>query len=294
MDYRELNKKTAKDAYPLPRPDEVQYHLMGSTIFSTFDLKSGYWQLPVHQDDQPKTAQFSRMSFGLSGAPGSFQRLMNTVCGDLPFVTTYLYDLLVHSTTKEDHLQHLHILFEKMSAAGLTFRGSKCHIGLSHVTYLGHVFSAEGMGPDPQKVSAVNDWMVPTDPDSLQSFLELASFYHQYIPCFADIAAPLYHLTNKGVTFEWSLTCQSAFDKLKDALIQAPMLKYPDFTPQANPFHLYTDASATGIGAVLDQSSHVIVYVSRALTKSEQNYSMIQRECLALVYALKQFRHYIL
>ena len=107
---------------PLPRPDEVQDHLMGSTIFSTFDLESGYWQLPVHQDDQPKTAfcpgagfglfQFCRMLFGLSGAPGSFQRLMNTVCGDLPFVTTYLDDLLVHSTTKEDHLQHLHILFE--------------------------------------------------------------------------------------------------------------------------------------------------------------------------------------
>ena len=197
---------------------------MGSTIFSTFDLKSGYWQLPVHQDDQPKTAfcpgagfglfQFCRMPFGLSGAPGSFQRLMNTVCGDLPFVTTYLDDLLVHSTTKEEHLQHLHILFDKMSAAGLTFRGSKCHIGLSHVTYLGHVFSAEGMGPDPQKVSAVRDWMVPTDPASVRSFLGLASYYRRYIPCFADIAAPLYHLTNKGVTFEWSLTCQSAFDKL--------------------------------------------------------------------------------
>ena len=145
-----------------------------------------------------------------------------------------------------------------------------------------------------QKVSAVHDWMVPTDPASLQSFLELVSYYCRYIPCFADIAAPLYHLTNKGVTFEWSLTCQSAFDKLKDALIQALILKYPDFTPLAKPFHLYTDASATGIGAVLEQSSHVIVYVSRALTKSEQNYNMIQRECLALVYALKQFRHYLL
>ena len=155
------------------------------------------------------------------------------------------------------------------------------------ISYLGHVFSAEGMGPDPQKVSAVCDWMVPTDPASLQSFLGLASYYHRYIPCFADIPAPLYHLTTKGVTFEWSPPCQSAFDNLKDALIQAPILKYPDFTSLAKPFHLYTDASATGIGAVLEQSSHVIAYVSRALTKSEQNYSVIQRECLALVYALK-------
>ena len=136
---------------------------MGSTIFSTFDLKSGYWQLPVHPDDQPKTAfcpgsgfglfQFCRMPFGLLAASGSFQRVMNNVCGDLPFVTTYLDDLLVHSKSKEDYL---HILFQKMSAAGLTFRGSKCHIGLSQVTYLGHDFSA-GVGLDPHKVNAVRN-----------------------------------------------------------------------------------------------------------------------------------------
>ena len=260
VDYRELNKKTVKDAYPLPRPDEVQDCLMGSTIFSTLDLKSGYWQLPVHPDDQSKTAfcpgsgfglfQFCRMPFGLSGAPTSFQQLMNRVCADLSFVTTYLDDILIHSASKEDHLQHLHILFQKMSAAGLTFRGSKCHIGLSQVTYLGHVFSAEGMGPDPQKVSAVYDWATPTYPAHLRSFLGLASYHRRYIPCFANIAAPLYHLTNKDVTFEWSSSCQSAFDNLKDALTQAPILKYPDFTPSAKPFHLYTDASATGIGTI--------------------------------------------
>ena len=131
VDHRELNKRTVKDAYPLPWPDEVQDQLMDSTVFSTLDLKSGYWQLPVHVDDQPKTAfhpgaefglfQFRRVPFGLSGAPSSFQRLMNNVCGDLPFVTTYLDDLFVHSATKEDHLQHLCIFFQKMSAAGLTF-----------------------------------------------------------------------------------------------------------------------------------------------------------------------------
>ena len=152
-DYRELNKKAVKDAYPLPRPDEVQDCLMGSTVFSTLDLKNGYWQLPVHVDDQPKTAfcpgagfrlfQFCRMPFGLSGSPSLFQQLMNNVCGDLPFVTTYLDDLLVHTPTKEDHLQHLCILFQKIAAAGLTFRGRKCQIGLLQVTYLGHVFTAD-------------------------------------------------------------------------------------------------------------------------------------------------------
>ena len=176
VDYRELNK-TLKDAYLLPRPDEVQDRLIGSTIFSTFDLKSGYWQLPVHPDDQPKTAfcpgagfglfEFCRMPFGLCGAPASFQRLMNTVCADLPFVTTYLDDLLVHSASKQEHAQHLDILFHKMSAAGLTFRGSKCHVGLSQVSYLGHVFSTEGMQPDMQKVNAIRDWGTPTEPSAL-------------------------------------------------------------------------------------------------------------------------------
>jgi len=119
--------------------------------------------------------------------------------------------------------------------------------------------------------------------------LGLASYYRRYIPCFAEIAAPLYHLTNKGVPFEWSSFCQSAFSNLKDSLTSAPVLKYPGFTPSAQQFHLYTDASATGIGGVLEQSGHVIAYVSRALTKSEQNYSVIQRDscvCLKAVQAL--------
>lgn len=304
VDYRELNKKTVKDAYPLPRPDEVQDQLMGCTVFSTLDLKSGYWQLPVHADDRPKTAfcpgpgfglfQFCRMPFGLTGAPSSFQRLMNRICGDLPFVTTYLDDLLVYSKTPQEHKQHLEILFDRISTAGLTLRGNKCHIGLSQVTYLGHTFTADGMSPEPQKVSVIRDWAVPTDTTTLKSFLGLASYYRRYIHNFADIAAPLHQLTNKGTPFTWTLACQTSFEQLKYFLTHAPILKYPDFSTSAQSFQLYTDASATGIGAVLEQSGHVIAYASRTLTGSEKNYSVIQRECLAVVYALKQFRHYLL
>ena len=182
---------------------------MGSTIFSTLDLRSGYWQLPVHVDDQPKTAfspgpgfglfQFQRMPFGLSGAPASFQRLINIICHDLSFVTTYLDDLFVHSKDIHEHMKHLEVLFQRMHDAGLTFRGSKCQIGLPSVAYLGHIFSATGMSPDPEKVSAVSNWLSPNEVGTLRSFLGLTSYYRRYIHKFSDIATPLYHLTNKSV-----------------------------------------------------------------------------------------------
>ena len=249
VDYRALNKQTVKDAYPLPRPDEVQDRLAGCTIFSTLDLRSGYWQLPVHKEDQAKTAfcpgpglglfQFHRMPFGLSGAPASFQRLMDRICRDLPFATTYLDDLLIHSRTLQDHREHLHILFERLSRAGLTLQGDKCTIGLTKVKYLGHLFSAKGMEPDPQKVAAVSDWDTPNNVGELRSFLGLASYYRRYIYQFADVAAPLNHLTNKGVHFVWDNNCQLAFETLKKSLTQAPVLAYPNFSSSASQFQLH-------------------------------------------------------
>ena len=202
VDYRELNKRTVKDAYPLPRPDEVQDQLAGSRVFTTPDLQCGYWQLPVHPVDRDKTAfspgpgmglfQFPQMPFGLSGAPASFQRLMDKICHGLPFTTTYLDHVLVHSASMQEHAEHLRLVLERLSTAGLTLQGRKCNIGMAKVTYLGHVFSAAGMEPDPQKVAAVHDWTTPTNVSDLQSFLGLASYYWRYIPCFADIAKPLH------------------------------------------------------------------------------------------------------
>ena len=304
VDYRELNKRTVKDAYPLPRPDEAQDRLSGSSIFSTLDLQHGYWQLPVAEEDRPKTAfcpgpglglfQFCRMPFGLTGAPSAFQRLMDKVFQGLPFVTTYLDDVLVHSPTVKDHKDHLRQAFQRLANAGLTLRGTKCHIGMEQVSYLGHVFSVRGMEPDPKKVAAVHDWQTPTDASGLRGFLGLASYYRRYINGFADVAAPLHHLLSKGVTFTWDTACQEAFDRLKTALIQAPVLAFPDFNSSAAPFQLQADASGVGVGAVLEQNGHVIAYASRVLSTAERNYSVIQRECLAVVYALKQFRHYLL
>ena len=301
VDYRELNKKTTKDAYPLPRLDEVQDRLSGSTISSTLHLRSGYWQLPVNPADCCKTAfcpgpglglfQFCRMPFGLSGAPGSFQRLMDTLFRDFSFVTTYLDDVLVHSRTAAEHKEHLRTVFSKLESAGLTLNGSKCTIAMYQVKYLGHVFSSNGMEPDQSKTSAVCNWSTPSDTSNLRSFLGLASYYRRYIHNFAEIAAPLHQLTNKGVKFEWTPSCRSAFNHLKQKLTEAP---YPQFGPAAEQFILQTDASATGIGAVLEQGGRVVGYASRTLSSAEKNYNVIQRECLAVIFALKQFRHYLL
>lgn len=304
IDYRELNKKTVKDAYPLPLADEVQDHLAGSTIFSTLDLRSGYWQMPVHHSDQHKTAfcpgpglglfQFKRMPFGLTGAPSSFQRMMDKLFRDLPFVSSYIDDVLIHSSDVSSHRKHLQEVFRRLREAGLTLRGQKCHIGLSQVSYLGHTFSADGVAPDKNKVQAVQDWPTPTDVVTLRQFLGLASYYRRYIRHFSDVAGPLYRLTQTGVPFEWSPECCHAFQSLKDALTSAPVLAYPRFDTNAAPFVLHTDASDHGLGAVLEQDGRVVAYTSRTLTNTKKNYSVIQKECLAVVYATKQFRHYLL
>ena len=266
VDYRELNKKTQRDTYPLPLPDKVQDKLANSSIFSTLDLQCGYWQLPVHPQDRHKTAfcpdpgmglfQFRCMPFGLTGAPSSFQRLMNQLFRELPFVTVtavYIDDILIHSANKEEHVRHLRQVFNLLSEANLTLQGTKCHLAMPEVSYLGHVFSVTGMSPDPQKVSAVKDWPSPTNAEEVRRFLGLASYYRGYILGFSDIAKPLHNLTQKQIQFHWSDQCEDAFNTLKEHLIQAPVLAYPQFDSRAPPFILQTDASSVGIAAILEQ-----------------------------------------
>ena len=194
--------------------DEVQDRLSGSVIFSKLDLQSGYWQVPVHDADQEKTAfcpgpgmglfQFTRMPFGLSGAPSSFQRLMNIIMRGLPFVSTYIDDVLIHSDSEEVHKGHLQEAFRRLRKTGLTLRGVKCQIGVSQVSYLGHVFSGKGMSPDDSKIRAVTEWPKPVDAGDVRQFLGLASYYRRYIKGFADLAAPLHQLTHNDAEFKWT------------------------------------------------------------------------------------------
>ena len=199
IDYRELNKRTVKDAYPTLLVDEVQDHLSGCSIFTTLDLQSGYWQLPVHPADVQKPAfcpnpgmglyQFKQMLFGLTEAPGSFQRLMDKIMRGLPFITTYIDDVLVHSKIQEQHKQHLQQVFQCLSDAGLTLRGHKCTLAMSQVTYLGHKFTQSDLTSDGNKIQAIQEWPIPTNVSFLKQFFGLASYYRRYIT----------HLKHKGV-----------------------------------------------------------------------------------------------
>ena len=232
------------------------------------------------------TVRICRMPFGLTDAPSFFQCVMDKTLQGLPFVTIYLDDILVHSESVETHAQHLRIVFQHIRDAGLTLRGSKYHLGLSSVYYLGHVFSAKGMSADPSKVQDITDWPVPTNATEVRQFLGLVSYYRRYILNFANIAAPL-HLTQKDASFSWNSKCEEAFQALKAHLVQASLFTYPCFNVTAEEFVLQTDASAVGLGAILEQNGHVIAYASHSLTSYKCNYSVVQRECLAIVFSLK-------
>ena len=227
--------------------------------------------------------QFTRVPFGLSGALSSFQCLMNIIMRGLPFVSTYIDDVLIHSESEELHKVHLQEAFKRLRQAGLTLWGVKSQIGMSQVTYLGHVFSGNGMTSDGSKIRAVTEWPKLVDAGDLRQFLGLASYYWRYINRFADLAAPLHQLTHNNAEFQWTEECNNAFQSIQKRLTEAPVLAFPRFDRQAGTMVLQTDASGVGLGAVLEQEGHVIGYASRTLSRSESNYSVIQREYLVIV-----------
>lgn len=310
VDYRALNAISRKDKYPIPRIDELLDRLKGAAFFSSLDLASGYWQIRVAPEDVPKTAfqtrygayEFLVMPFGLANAPATFQRLMNSTFGPEmdEYVLVYLDDILVFSKTLEDHIRHLDTVLERLQEEKLYAKRKKCRFFQTEVQFLGHVVSAEGIRADPEKVAAIIALRQPQNVSELRSFLGCASFYRRYIQKFAHMAAPLTDLLKNNVAFFWTEQHQLAFERLKMALTNAPVLHPPDMT---RPFHLYTDASKDAIGAALMQSTtddaqskHLapVAYVSRVLSETERRWATHERELLGVVYALKQFRHYLL
>jgi transposase InsO family protein len=305
VDYRRLNQVTRKDTYPLPRIDVCLDGMSGAQWFSTFDFRSSYHQVEVRPENADNTAficreglfRFLTMPFGLCGAPATFQRLMDMMMSGLNFeiCLVYLDDIIVFSTTLEQHLERLCQVLDRIRTSGLKIRPSKTHLLRRSVNFLGHVVSYQGIEPQTEKLAAVRDWPQPENVRDVKASLGLCTYYRRFVEGFADRAAPLYELLTKNKTFKWTNRCQQSFDDLKVALTSAPVLGMPNET---DPFVLDTDASDEAIGAVLSQVQEaketVIAYASRRLSQAERNYCVTRRELLAVVAFVKYFRHYIL
>ncbi|KAL0554785.1 hypothetical protein IC582_008713 [Cucumis melo] len=300
IDYRELNKVTVKNRYPLPRIDDLFDQLQGATVFSKIDLRSGYHQLRIKDGDVPKTAFRSRyghyefivMSFGLTNAPAVFMDLMNRVFREFldTFVIVFIDDILIYSKTEAEHEEHLRIVLQTLRDNKLYAKFSKCEFWLKQVSFLGHVVSKAGVSVDPAKIEAVTGWTRPSTVSEVRSFLGLAGYYRRFVENFSRIATPLTQLTRKGAPFVWSKACEDSFQNLKQKLVTAPVLTVPD---GSGSFVIYSDASKKGLGCVLMQQGKVVAYASRQLKSHEQNYPTHDLELAAVVFALKIWRHYL-
>ena len=306
VDFRQLNAATVKDAHPLPRIDDLLDALHGAKWFSTLDLKSGYWQVPITEQDKAKTAfrtssgqlfEFNQIPFGLCIAPATFSRLMDRILTGLHWETClfYLDDIIVFSSTWEEHLARLRQVFERLRHTNLKLGADKCTFAAKEVNYLGHRVTEEGLLPDSSLLAAIREIPPPKMPTKVRSFLGLAGYYRRYVKGFAAIAAPLHALTRKDAVFHWSEDCQAAFDRLKTLLTTSPITAFPDFS-QA--FRLYTDASTAGLDAILaqvqDGKERIICCASRALNQAEKSYPATKLECLAIVWAVTKFRPYLM
>ncbi|KAL4016723.1 hypothetical protein IC575_024380 [Cucumis melo] len=299
IDYRELNKVTVKNRYPLPRIDDLFDQLQGATVFSKIDLRSGYHQLRIKDGDVPKTAfrsryghyEFILMSFGLTNAPAVFMDLMNRVFREFldTFVIVFIDDILIYSKTEAEHEEHLRMVLQTLRDNKLYAKFSKCEFWLKQVSFLGHVVSKAGVSVDPAKIEAVTGWTRPSTVSEVRSFLGLAGYYRRFVENFSRIATPLTQLTRKGAPFVWSKACEDSFQNLKQKLVTAPVLTVPD---GSGSFVIYSDASKKGLGCVLMQQGKVVAYASRQLKSHEQNYPTHDLE-LADGFALKIWRHYL-
>ena len=304
VDYRALNDITVKNRYPLPRVDEIFDQLKTATYFTKIDLRSGYWQIRVANEDTHKTAfrtryghyEFLVMPFGLTNAPATFQNLMNDVLRPYldKFVVVYLDDILVYSDTWEEHVAHLRAVLQQLRQAKLYAKLSKCDFAKKEVEYLGHVVGSGNLKVDPMKIKTISDWPQPTCVRDIQSLLGFANYYRQFVKDYARITTPLTVLLHKGRDWMWGEEQERAFQQIKYMLTHAPILRLAD---PSKPYVLATDASDFAIGAVLQQDfghgPQPVAYASRQLHGAELNYPVHDKEMLAVVYAFKTWRCYL-
>ncbi|UYV81689.1 K02A2.6-like, partial [Cordylochernes scorpioides] len=304
VDYRKLNDVTVKDVYPIPRIDEVLDTLQGSKYFSAIDLKSGYWQVEVEEKDKEKTAfttahglyEFNVMPFGLCNAPATFERNMENMLGNLRWqiCLCYLDDVIIYSSDFSTHLKRIEAVLKCFREANLKLNNKKCQFAFEELEILGHITNQHGIKPAEHNIKAIKDFPRPKKIKEVQSFLGMCSYYRKFIKGFSKIADPLTSLIKKNVPFTWTENQEKAFQTLKVALINPPILGH--FDPNAITY-IHTDASNIGLGATLVQKfgdkEKVISYLSRTLSKPEQNYSTTEKECLAVVWSMSKLRPYL-
>ena len=313
IDLRKLNNRTVKDAYSLPRIESILDSLGGAQIFSTLDLKAGYWQVEMAEECKAYTAftcgplgfyECDTMPFGATNAPATFQRLMHDCLGELNmnWCIVYLDDIIIFSDTKEEHLKRLEAVFQKLCAAGLKLKPSKCFFFREEIEYLGHVVSGKGISTNPKKIEAVSKWPTPKTVYDVRSFLGFVGYYRRFIKNFSRITKPIREVITglenqskrsaKKTYIEWSDAADVAFEHLKAMCVSTPILAYPDYQL---PFTLHTDSSTDGLGAVLYQKQdgklRVIAYASRSVSKAESNYPAHKLEFLALKWAVCEKFH---
>lgn len=304
VDYRRLNQQTVDESSALPIIHETLRDLSQATVFSSLDLRSGYWQIPMEKGSRPLTAfttpdgatyQFRVMPFGLKNAPATFQKLMTqeVLPGYLrKFALVYLDDVIVYSNSWEEHLRHLHLVFERLRLHNLRLSPEKCHLGATTIDYLGHRITPGGVEPLPNHVNSLCDASRPSNKKQLRSFLGLCNWLRGFIPRCAEVLTPLTDLLRGQKQFKWTAEAENAFLEIKQLLSRPLQLRRPDFT---QPFVLQTDASGKGIAAVLYQEPgrKIIAFASAKLSPTEQRYHANEQECLAVVWAMRFFRPYL-
>jgi hypothetical protein len=301
VDYKALNKAMVKNRYPLPRIDDLFDRLLGANVFNRIDLRSGYYQIWITKGVKEKTSCRTRygsyellvMPFGLINAPATFCTFMNDIFREWldDFVVVYIDDILIYSSSLEEHAEHLRKVFQRLRENKLYAKREKCEFGVTKVDFLGHRITQEGLKMDDHKVKAILDWEPPKLVPALRSFLGLASYYHKFIKNFAKIAAPLTNLWKKStVTYEWEEACDEAFKTLKGILVKAPVLKLLDFDKE---FQIHSDASDFAIEGVIVQEGKLVAFESKKLSETKRRWPTHEKEMWAIIHCLKTWGHYI-
>lgn len=304
VDYKNVNKNTELQTFPMPNLEEELCKMHGSNFFSALDIASAFHQIKMHDADKEKTAftvnnqkyQFDRMPFGLAGSPITWQLYITKLLGDIlnNNAMAYMDDILAYNRTLSEHVKLLRDIFDRLRHSGLKLNISKTKLLCRSITYLGHTIDKNGVRPNGNNIEAIRDFPMPKNEKQVKRFLGMASYFRKFIHQFAKIAHPLHQLSKKDAKFEWSEACNEAFKRLKIALTTAPVLAFADFSRK---FYISVDASNYAVGAYISNepppNDKPIEYFSKSLSGAQINYSTTHKELLAIIMAIERFQHFI-